>query len=142
MIYLVDGSNLLGQARVDREGDTEKRRLTQRLASFARQKGAKLTLFFDGPPSGNFAAKLGSVEVRFSGAVPADNLIQAMAARLKGRVYLVTSDRGLAMRCARRELVVIAPSALLNELEQSSSQGPDTTDWEQYFSDPKNKADF
>jgi len=142
MIYIVDGSNLLGKAGVDREGDTEKRRLTQRLASFARKKGAKLTLFFDGPSAGNFATKLGPVEVRFTGSIPADNLIATLAGKLKGRVYLVTSDRGLAMRCARRDLVVIAPSALINELDQAIEQGSDATDWEQYFSDPKNKADF
>lgn len=142
MKYVVDGSNLLGRLRADREGDEEKRQLTQRLASFARARKASMILFFDGPRPGSFGTKLGAVDVRFSGHERADDLIARLVAATPGRVHLVTSDRGLQARCARRELVTVEASEIANELSRSTQENQGDTDWERYFSDPKNKVDF
>ena len=139
MIYLIDGSNFLGRAGVDRESDEGKRALARELASFARRQKARVVLFFDGIAHANFASGLGAVQVRFSGSASADDLIVRQADSLKGRVHVVTSDQALARRCTRREVVIVPPSELLAQL-QSDETVVDTTDWERYFSDPENRS--
>ena len=82
--YLFDGFNLL------HAGDfADSRELTDKLASFVAEKGARGVLVFDG--SGEDLS-YGPLEVRF--AEHADTLLERLAAehRVRERVCLVSSD--------------------------------------------------
>ena len=82
--YLFDGFNLLHAG-----GFEDSREMTDKLASFVAQKGARGVLVFDG--SGEDLT-YGSLEVRF--AEDADTLLERLAAehRDKEQVCLVSSD--------------------------------------------------
>ena len=142
MPWLIDGSNVLGAMRVDRHGEEGKRGLVRLLASFARAKQTRVTCVFDGPEPPSFAKILGSVTVVFSAHRSADDVIAERAASGRGW-SVVTSDRGLAARVARRQVEIVAPQPFIREMEASA--GTDETgaeDWTAYFSDPKNRIDF
>ncbi|HKR66416.1 MAG TPA: NYN domain-containing protein [Thermoanaerobaculia bacterium] len=142
MPWLVDGSNVLGAMRVDRHSDDSKRGLVRLLASFARAKKTRVTCVFDGMEPPSFARHLGSVSVLFSDARSADELIAERARNGRGW-SVVTSDRGLAARVARREVTIVAPQKLIREMELAASgEGEAGGDWEAYFSDPKNRLKF
>lgn len=142
MPYLIDGSNLLGAMRVDRHGDESKRHLVRLLASFARAKKTKVSCIFDGPEPPSFAKHLGAVNVAFSGARSADDLIAERCANGRGW-SVVTSDRGLAARVQRRQVEVLAPAQFIRDMESSASSEDDVSDdWGTYFSDPKNRLKF
>lgn len=142
MPWLIDGSNVLGAMRVDRHSDESKRGLVRLLAAFARSKGTRVTCVFDGSEPPSFARHLGSVTVVFSDGRPADDLIIERAAGGRGW-SVVTSDRGLATRVARRGVEVVAPLKLIREMEQAGSEQSDPGgDWEAYFSDPQNRTKF
>ena len=142
MPWLIDGSNVLGAMRVDRQGDAGKRGLVRLLAQFARAKRTRVTCVFDGPEPPSFARHLGSVTVAFSGRRSADDLIVERAANGRGW-NVVTSDRGLAARVQRREVKIVAPVAFIREMEEAGS-GEESMgdDWDAYFSDPKNRLKF
>ena len=139
MPYLVDGNNVLGS---DRFSDDARRALVTRVAAFARAKRTRVTLVFDGPEPSSFAKHLGAVSVAFSGARTADDVIAERAASGRGW-SVVTSDRGLAARVARREVTIVAPSQFVRELEVAAAVEPDTQgDWESFFADEKNRMKF
>jgi predicted RNA-binding protein with PIN domain len=141
MPWLIDGSNVLG---VDRHGDDAKRALVQRLASFARAKKTRVTCVFDGPSPASFATHLGAVTVAFSGTRSADELIAERAANGRGW-SVVTSDRGLAARVQRRQVDVVTPASFVRLLEEHAAAAGEPAageDWENYFSDPKNRLKF
>ncbi len=142
MPWLIDGSNVLGAMRVDRHGEEGKRGLVRLLAGFARAKKTRVTCIFDGPEPPSFAKSLGAVSVAFSGGRSADDVITERAASGRGW-SVVTSDRGLAARIQRRQVEIVAPSALIRAMEEASS-GEESAggDWDAYFSDPKNRLKF
>jgi predicted RNA-binding protein with PIN domain len=82
--YLFDGFNLLHAG-----GFEDSRELTDKLASFVAEKGARGVLVFDGTGED---LQYGPLEVRF--AEHADTLLERLAAehRDKERVCLVSSD--------------------------------------------------
>jgi predicted RNA-binding protein with PIN domain len=139
MPWLIDGSNVLGSARL---GDEGKRQLVRMLASFARAKRTKITCVFDGVEPPGFARHLGGVTVLFSGARSADDLIAERAAGGRGW-SVVTSDRGLQARVQGRHVAIVAPAAMMRELEAAASvEERAGEDWAEWFSDPKNRIDF
>ena len=83
-LYLFDGFNLLHAS-----GFEDSRELTDKLASFVAEKGARVVLVFDG--SGE-DLRYGPLEVRF--AEHADSLLERLAAenRTTEQVCLVSSD--------------------------------------------------
>ena len=83
-LYLFDGFNLLNAGGFD-----DPREMTDKLASFVAERGARGVLVFDG--SGEDLS-LGPLEVRF--AEHADTLLERLAAehRHQERVCLVSSD--------------------------------------------------
>jgi rRNA-processing protein FCF1 len=82
------------------------------------------------------------VTVAFSGTRPADDLIVERAANGRGW-SVVTSDRDLAARVQRRQVEVVAPAAFIREMEAAASSEPEAGgDWDDYFSDPKNRLKF
>ena len=142
MPWLIDGSNLLGAMRIDRQGEEGKRALVRSLASFARARRTRVTCVFDGPEPPSFARSLGSVTVVFGSGRSADDVIAERAAAGRGW-NVVTNDRGLASRVRRREVGIVEPAAFARQLEESASAGePGGEDWDAYFSDPKNRLKF
>ncbi|MEO8380928.1 MAG: NYN domain-containing protein [Acidobacteriota bacterium] len=142
MPYLIDGSNLLGAMRVDRHGDESKRALVRLLSGFARAKRTRVTCVFDGEEPPSFGKLLGAVTVAFSGARSADDVIAERAANGRGW-SVVTSDRGLAARVQRRQVEIVPPATFIREMETASSAEPAPgEDWDEYFSDPKNRLKF
>jgi hypothetical protein len=140
MPWLIDGSNVLGS---DRHDDESKRALVRLLARFARAKRTRVTCVFDGPEPHAFGTNLGAVTVVFSSGRSADEVIIGRAATGRGW-SVVTSDRGLAARVARRHVEVVEPVAFLRmaEAEPSADEPAGEKDWEAYFSDPKNRLKF
>jgi YacP-like NYN domain len=142
MPWLIDGSNVLGAMRVDRQGEEGKRGLVRLLAGFARAKRTRVTCIFDGPEPPSFARHLGSVTVAFSGPRSADELIAERAANGRGW-NVVTNDRGLAARVRRRDVEVVAPNVFIRQMEEAASGEESVSDdWDAYFSDPKNRLKF
>lgn len=142
MRTLVDGSNLLGALRLDREGVESKRQLLRAVASWARRRKAKVVVFFDGARPDAFATSLGAVAARFSDPKPADDLIVAEVEKLaRERFRIVTSDQELGRRCRRRGVEIVDTRAFALEIE--SGEGEERThdgeDWGAYFSDPNNR---
>ena len=82
MPWLIDGSNVLGAMRVDRQHDDSKRHLVRLLGAFARARRTRVTCFFDGPEPVSFGRTLGNVSVVFSGPRSADDLIADLAQAL------------------------------------------------------------
>ena len=140
MPYVVDGSNVLGSARLSTDA---KRDLVRGLGRFARAKRTRVVCIFDGAEPEHFGKHLGGVSVVFSGARPADELIVARVAT-GGGWKVVTSDRALAGRVGGRRVEVVDPRRLLAEIETlpPSEERGAADDWIGYFSDPKNRNVF
>jgi predicted RNA-binding protein with PIN domain len=101
MPYLIDGNNVMAQRagwRTDR--DSARRRLLDELAEFARGKGARVAVVFDGAPLQHFAdgASYKGVRVFYAARNSnADERIKAMVetARERRTLIVATSDRAL-----------------------------------------------
>lgn len=140
MIYLIDGSNVLGRMRLDRESADAKRELARRIAVHLKGGNHRAVLFFDGGPPPQFRPGTGSVAVRFGNGRPADDLILLEAEKLP-RCTVVTSDRSLAARVRGRRVELIESAAFaasLSEVERAES-GQMNEDWEAFFLDEKNR---
>src|SRR5439155_9269651 len=70
MPYVIDGSNVLGAARLATDA---KRALVRELGRFARAKRTRVVCIFDGVEPEHFGKQLGGVSVVFSGARSADD---------------------------------------------------------------------
>jgi hypothetical protein len=140
MRFLVDGSNLLGRLGADRESAGAKRALARQLARLTTG-GHSVVLHFDGERPAEIGA-VGGVTMRFGGDRTADERIVDEARKVPGALTLVTSDQQLIARCRRRDLTVLSPAELLALLPEEREGEAPQSDWEQYFSDDKNRIDF
>jgi predicted RNA-binding protein with PIN domain len=140
---LVDGSNLLGALRLDRQGDGPKRELLKLLAEYGRKRRRRILCFFDGPRPAAFATQLGHVTGRFTAPKSADDAIVEEVEKLgKEPFEVVTADRALAVRCRRRNVTILDSAAFARDLERIGDEGEGSApseEWESYFSDPKNR---
>ena len=143
-MWLIDGSNVLGAMRLDRASTDAKRELTRLAAAFARAKRTRVTCYFDGVEPQAFARHLGNTTIVFSGSRTADDLIANRADDIASNFTVVTSDRGLASRVARRRVNIVSALQFVNELRALESEPGEASaeDWLAYFSDPKNREDF
>jgi len=146
MRWLVDGSNVLGALRWNRESRQSKERLASLCARFARQSGKRLTLCFDGAAPSGFASKLGAVTVRFCHPRSADDVIASTTRDTRDEWTVVTSDAGIASRVKRRAVIIESSTEFAARLLRLADEGGDESDksasgseWEDYFSDPKNR---
>jgi predicted RNA-binding protein with PIN domain len=110
MPYLVDGNNLAHALGLSRDGLADRDACLKTVAAFCRSRGARATVFFDGPAPGGARTSihLHRVRVVFSEARSADDLILDLLKTSKSPkdFTLVTSDKSLGDR-ARREGVTI-----------------------------------
>jgi rRNA-processing protein FCF1 len=144
MAWLIDGSNVLGAMRLDRASVDAKRELARLAASFARAKRTRVTCYFDGNEPPAFARHLGNTTIVFSGARSADDLIAQRSEENAASMTVVTSDRELTSRVARRRVKVITSQqfvAMLRTIESEPGEAS-ADDWLAYFSDPKNREGF
>lgn len=143
MRYVVDGSNLLGAIGLPRETDAGKRELVRRLASFARTSHSRVDCVFDGTRPESFATSLGGLSVRFSHPQSGDDLIEQLVSAAAGPSTVVTNDRALAARVKSRKVGIQSCAEFRARLDSSQiadeGRTSDGTDWESYFSDPKNR---
>lgn len=146
MPYLVDGDNLVGTERRRRGTPDDRDALVAEIADRLRRTRASVVLFFDG--SGR-ASALGSLEVRYSGAVPADDAIVREIARAPRarEIIVATADRELARRAKDAGASSISPSEFWKRFGKSESKSPssrearvDVDEWVEWFSDESNRG--
>ncbi|HEX8773237.1 MAG TPA: NYN domain-containing protein [Pyrinomonadaceae bacterium] len=130
-MYLVDGNNVMAQ-RVGwhRDKAGARRRLLDEVARFARVKGVRVGVVFDGVPEKHFAdgSSYRGVRVFYSErGSNADERIKAMVedARERRKLMVVTSDRALAdyvRRCGAR---VLRAGEFRRRMDDALAGGPD-----------------
>lgn len=137
MRYLVDGSNLLGVMRLDRESAESKRALLRALSWFATEERARVTCWFDGSRPAELGAAPAGVTVRFSHPEPADEqIVREVASRKGDALTIVTSDAGLRARSRGRNVETLDARTFAGRLSRDEgAAGEGTDDWERYFSD-------
>jgi predicted RNA-binding protein with PIN domain len=116
-LYLFDGFNLLHAS-----GFADPRELTDKLASFVAERGARGVLVFDG--SGEDLS-YGPLEVRF--AEHADSLLERLAAENRNleRVCLVSSDSAVR-GTSGQEVAKLSSATFVRDfsLEQHTGESP------------------
>lgn len=137
MLYVVDGSNVLGRLGGGLHDEAAKRDLVTRVASFARSRNARAVCFFDGPAPPGFARSLGHVAVRFTPGSSADDAIAQLIREQVNPVTLISADLALFSRVRGRRVERLSPAVLRAEIPNEERLSGD--DWESYFSDPKNR---
>jgi len=143
MAWLIDGSNVLGTLRLDRQSVDAKRELARLCAAFARAKRTRVTCYFDGNEPPAFARHLGNTTIVFSGARTADEMIVQRVEESAAQMTVVTADRELQSRVASRKVRTMTAQEFVQELRGiQSAQEMGGEDWEAYFSDPKNREKF
>ena len=119
MPYLIDGNNLLGVVLHRRRGDPETRsRLVSSLSRFARTKGCRILLFFDGPKEYDLFPLASDLELFFSQERVADELILETleSSRNWGETLLVSADRELINYARGRKVSVLSPRSFFDQL--------------------------
>ena len=119
MPYLIDGNNLLGVVLHRRRGDPETRsRLVSSLSRFARTKGCRILLFFDGPKEYELFPLASDLELFFSQEREADELILETleSSRNWGETLLVSADRELINYARGRKVSVLSPRSFFDQL--------------------------
>ena len=110
-MWLVDGNNVMG-ARADgwwRDRAGAMQRLVNALDAFAERDGTEVEVVFDGRDR-----DLQATRAHVAFAAHADD---AIAARARGGVTVVTSDQELAARVRARGAEVLGAGAFLRRLE-------------------------
>ncbi len=150
MPYLLDGNNLIGQARgVSRPDEGDRSALIAELAERLRRTRASAILFFDGP--GSSRSSLGSLSIRESGPSGADEAIlrEIGSSRAARENSVVTADRDLARRAREAGARTLAPDEFWAAFGTSSGRKKEGTgrgderidveDWLKYFQDESNR---
>jgi len=113
---IVDGYNLARSGALPLEGEPgsaeERGALCSLLSAYARKKGLRLTVVFDGRGAGNpertRSAFKGGMAVYSSRSETADDVIRDLSRSAPPFTIAVTSDRGLAGTLPSRTVVVIS----------------------------------
>ncbi|HZI65445.1 MAG TPA: NYN domain-containing protein [Thermoanaerobaculia bacterium] len=147
MPYLVDGNNLIGRAGRGKASAGVRSDLIRELSDRLRRTRARVLVFFDG--SGE-TVSLGSLSVRFSGTVTADDAIVRELARARAprEETVVTADRELARRSRDAGARVLSPDEFWSRFgsERAAKRGGasdeprvDVEEWTRFFEDEKNR---
>ena len=149
MPFLVDGSNL-GGVTGGAAGSRDRPAVLELLLPWARRR--RVTVVFDGPPDERTATSYGTLDVRFAGGRPADQVILSLLGHRPRDWTVVSDDRDLLGECKARGARVVPASGLAAELvaargrreptraaaagrrAAAQREGPvDVADWEQWF---------
>jgi len=145
MPYLIDGSNL-GGVLGGRPGSRDARRVVQFVLPWARSRG-RVLLVFDGAPRAEVADRYGSVEVRWSLARSADDLIRSLVTVRPASWIVVTDDVELRRSCrdlgasvekasvlsSRLESRGVAKPAVAGTAEKPAASASDVAYWREIF---------
>jgi predicted RNA-binding protein with PIN domain len=114
-LYLFDGYNLLHAGPF-----ANARELSDALASFVAERGARGVVVFDGAGED---AQLGPLSVRY--APDADTLLERLAAehRERERVLLVSSDRAV-LETAGRQVAQLSSRTFFGDLDPATVREP------------------
>lgn len=148
MPYLVDGNNLIGRARRGKASDEDRSALIRELSDRLRRTRARVLVFFDGAGE---AVSLGSLSIRFSGAVTADDLIvrELARSRVPREETVVTADRDLARRARDAGGRALTPEEFWSRFgSERGAKKPGSTDeprvdveeWTRFLEDEKNRG--
>lgn len=149
MPYLVDGNNLIGRARRGRASDDDRSALIREISDRLRRTRARVLVYFDGAGE---TVSLGSLSVRFSGAMTADDAIVRELARSRTprEETVVTADRELARRVRDGGARVVTPDEFWSRFgsERAVQKGPGSSDdgrvdvdeWIRFFEEEKNRG--
>ncbi len=144
MPYWFDGNNLIGQpvarARADRN---TRRAFLAELSGYARTRGGRFVVFFDGDDPDRSVPPTG-VQVRYSAPVSTDALILQRLAetRTPGETIVVTNDRSLQATCRAAGAKVLNWEEFCNRMKPKSRVGRrlqdreekvDLEEWTRYF---------
>ena len=148
MPYLIDASNL-GGALGGQQGARDAPAVVRFLLEWARPRG-RVVVVFDGAGGDRLAQRYGALEVVWSGARSADDLIEALVRRQPRDCIVVTDDRELGRRCrdlgARVEPAAVligriqrphagAPAAAARAAGKPAPTAADREHWRKVFSD-------
>jgi YacP-like NYN domain len=144
--YLLDGDNLVGSALGRRGSSGDRDPLVREISDRLRRTKARVVLFFDGA---GHPLTLGSLSVRFSGGVSADDAIvrEVSRSRRPHEAIVVTADRELARRARDAGAVAISPddfwSRFAVEIRAPTVKDDpriDAEEWIRWFSDASNRS--
>src|SRR5262249_36604077 len=150
MPYIVDGNNVMGQTPGwHRDKPRARLELLKRVAAFARLRGARVTIVFDGAPDQEFpeGSAFKGVKMLYArrGSNADDRIIELVESSRDPRgITVVTSDRQLSVRVHQGGANVSRSGAFRKQMEsiadshQSSAAEaePDAADlegWLRYF---------
>ena len=152
MPYFLDGNNLIGLARKTSRPDAEDRAaLLREVSDRLRRTQARVVVFFDGS-SERRPATLGSVSVRESGSISADEAILREIARAGSArdIVVVTADAALARRARDAGARSVSPPEFWSrfggaargagEGRNAKEGAVDVADWERWFEDESNRG--
>ena len=143
MPYWFDGNNLIGQSveSAQRDGKTQRAFLTQ-LSQYARLRGGRFVVFFDGDDADRIAPPHG-VSVRYSAPLSADDSIgrRLGEAGKPAEVIVVTNDLDLQRRCRNigakainwREFASRMNLTDKSRQAQGKEERVDVEEWMNYF---------
>ncbi len=144
MPYWFDGNNLIGlsaaRARVDRE---TRRAFLASLSGYARLRGGRFVVFFDGDDPDRFIPPPG-VQVRYSAPASTDDVIVTglKEASVPAEIIVVTNDHSLRAGCRAAGAKTLDWSEFLARMKPrfqarkpgSEKEGPvDVEEWRQFF---------
>ncbi len=145
MPYWLDGNNLIGQtAARAREDPAARRAFLAELGVFARSRGGRFLVFFDGDDCHGSGAPPG-VLVRFCAPMSTDDTIlrRLEEARLPSEVIVVTNDRSLGSRCRNAGAKTMDWHAFLLRMQRNTppraaspgvkEEEVDLDEWIRYF---------
>ena len=144
MPYWFDGNNLIGLSASRARSDPQTRRgFLSALSGYARTRGGRFTVFFDGddpdrsmPPPG--------VQVHYSAPISTDeDIIRRLeAVRMPAEVTVVTNDRSLQTACKTAGAKVLNWDGFLSRMKSSlqerepilnREESVDMEEWLRYF---------
>ncbi|MBI5560618.1 MAG: NYN domain-containing protein [Deltaproteobacteria bacterium] len=127
MHIVIDGYNLIGALSAMgasvRDIEAERENLIERLKSYKRLRGARITVVFDGTAGyglGRTKENKGGIEVIFSRAgETADTVLKEYAGKMREGLTLITSDRDVASFAEKCGAVVVSSGEFVERLESA-----------------------
>src|SRR5499427_9824189 len=125
MPYIVDGNNVMGQTPGwHRDKPRARLELLKRLAAFARLRGARITVVFDGAPDLEFpeGSAFKGIKILYArkGSSADDRIVELVESSKDPRgITVVTSDRQLGLRVRQRGASVLRSGEFRRQMESA-----------------------
>jgi len=150
MAYIIDGNNVMGQTPGwHRDKPRARLELLKRVAAFARLRGARITIAFDGAPDQEFpeGSAFKGIKILYAhrGSTADDRIVELVESSRDPRgITVVTSDRQLGVRVRQRGANVLRSGEFRKQMEsiadsheppatEAEPDADDTEGWLRYF---------